>query len=58
MNQMQEEPSKDDQAKDKTPPTPNPAGPHAREDLTDYEKTPGTGSLPGGPGHESDIGPN
>jgi hypothetical protein len=35
-----------------------PAGPHAREDLTDYDKTPGTGSLPGGPGGESDIGPD
>jgi hypothetical protein len=23
------------------------AGPHARKDLTDYEKTPGSGMLPG-----------
>ena len=35
-----------------------PEGPHAREDLTDYEKTPGTGSLPGKLEDESDIGPD
>ena len=35
-----------------------PAGPHAREDLTDYSKTPGTGSLPDKPsgGSETDVG--
>lgn len=33
-------------------------GPHAREDLIDREKTPGTGSLPGPNGEESDVGPD
>ncbi|MDO1585235.1 hypothetical protein [Rhizobium oryzicola] len=33
------------------------AGPHAREQLTDHDKTPGTGSLPGsGQGSETDPG--
>lgn len=35
-----------------------PAGPHAREDLTDHEKTPGTGSLPSSGKDESDVGPD
>lgn len=35
-----------------------PEGPHARADLTDYDKTPGTGSLPGASDQESDIGPD
>jgi len=32
------------------------AGPHAKDHLTDYEKTPGTGSLPDGDGAEADVG--
>ncbi|MCB1448464.1 MAG: hypothetical protein KDJ87_22485 [Rhizobiaceae bacterium] len=35
-----------------------PAGPHARESLTDYDKTPGTGSLPGKDRKEADVGPD
>lgn len=46
--------------KEKTPrkvePMP-PEGPHARPDLTDYEKTPGTGSLPDPNTKGIDIGP-
>ena len=38
--------------KDKLPP----AGPHASPELTDNEKTPGTGSLPDGEGGEADVG--
>ena len=34
-----------------------PAGPHAKPELTDYEKTPGTGSLPDDKNKEADIGP-
>ncbi|MCX5570188.1 hypothetical protein [Kaistia nematophila] len=34
-----------------------PEGPHARPDLTDHEKTPGTGSLPGPATEGVDIGP-
>lgn len=34
------------------------AGPHAKPDLTDYEKTPGTGSLPDKTSHEGDVGPD
>lgn len=33
-----------------------PAGPHAREELTDREKTPGAGSLPNEQGPEADVG--
>ena len=33
-----------------------PAGPHAREDLIDNEKTPGTGALPDKDGGEADVG--
>ncbi len=33
-----------------------PAGPHAREELTDKEKTPGAGSLPTDQGPEADVG--
>jgi len=32
------------------------AGPHAREELTDKEKTPGAGSLPSDQGPEADVG--
>jgi hypothetical protein len=35
-----------------------PAGPHARPDLTDNEKTPGTGSLPDDTGKNGDVGPD
>jgi len=39
-------------------PAPMPAeGPHARPDLTDHEKTPGTGSLPDSDTKGVDIGP-
>lgn len=34
-----------------------PAGPHAKPELTDHEKTPGTGSLPDDKNGEADIGP-
>jgi hypothetical protein len=34
-----------------------PEGPHARPDLTDHEKTPGTGSLPDPDTKGIDIGP-
>ncbi|HEV7433902.1 MAG TPA: hypothetical protein VGO22_03365 [Pseudorhizobium sp.] len=36
----------------------NPAGPHAKDKLTDPEKTPGAGSLPDDQGKEADIGPD
>ncbi|MCB5201134.1 hypothetical protein LH464_01415 [Neorhizobium sp. T786] len=35
-----------------------PAGPHAKEHLTDREKTPGSGSLPDDSGREADVGPD
>ncbi|WP_157959776.1 hypothetical protein [Devosia submarina] len=35
-----------------------PAGPHAEPDLTDMEKTPGTGSLPDDTNIEGDVGPD
>ena len=35
-----------------------PAGPHAKEHLTDYEKTPGTGALPQKGEPEADVGPD
>lgn len=35
-----------------------PAGPHAKPELTDHEKTPGTGSLPDDAGTEGDVGPD
>lgn len=35
-----------------------PAGPHAKPELTDYEKTPGTGSLPDDTAGENDVGPD
>jgi len=35
-----------------------PAGPHAREHLTDRDKTPGSGSLPESGGREADVGPD
>jgi len=34
------------------------AGPHARKELTDNEKTPGSGSLPDPEGQEGDVGPD
>lgn len=42
---------------EKARPSP-PEGPHAREDLTDREKTPGTGSLPDKGDAQSDVGPD
>jgi len=36
----------------------NPEGPHARKDLTDTTKTPGTGSLPDDAAREADVGPD
>ena len=35
-----------------------PAGPHAKEKLTDREKTPGTGALPEKGQQEADVGPD
>ena len=35
-----------------------PEGLHAREDLTDHDKTPGTGSLPGRGSEGTDVGPD
>lgn len=35
-----------------------PAGPHAKESLTDREKTPGTGALPEKNQPEADVGPD
>lgn len=35
-----------------------PAGPHAKEHLTDKDKTPGTGSLPEADAKEADAGPD
>jgi hypothetical protein len=35
-----------------------PAGPHAKERLTDHEKTPGTGALPEKGQPEADVGPD
>ena len=32
------------------------AGPHAKDRLTDYSKTPGTGALPDDQGRDVDIG--
>lgn len=37
---------------------PPPAGPHAKEHLTDHEKTPGTGALPEKGQTEADVGPD
>lgn len=33
------------------------AGPHAKEHLTDHDKTPGTGSLPSKESADTDAGP-
>ncbi len=35
-----------------------PAGPHALDELTDKERTPGTGSLPDDTDREGDVGPD
>ena len=35
-----------------------PEGPHAKDHLTDEEKTPGTGSLPDRRKGEADVGPD
>ena len=49
------EPAEREDAKRKPMPA---EGPHARPDLTDQEKTPGTGSLPKSGGKEADVGPD
>lgn len=54
---MTEAPRKQE-PRDKKPDTTPPAGPHAKESLTDREKTPGTGALPENGGPEADIGPD
>lgn len=33
------------------------AGPHAKDHLTDYDKTPGTGALPSKDSEDTDSGP-
>lgn len=48
-------PDKDQEHDDETLP---PAGPHATPELTDKEKTPGTGSLPDDTDGEGDVGPD
>jgi hypothetical protein len=46
-----------DNNNDSGKPAPSPpAGPHAREELTDDEKTPGTGALADKEGGEVDVG--
>lgn len=45
------------QPKNKPEKTPA-AGPHAKESLTDREKTPGTGALPDERQPEADVGPD
>jgi hypothetical protein len=49
------EPSKNDLGEPKKTP---PAGPHAKEKLTDRDKTPGTGSLPEKNQPDIDVGPD
>lgn len=41
-----------------TPSDAKPAGPHAKDNLTEPEKTPGTGSLAGDSDGETDVGPD
>jgi hypothetical protein len=62
MSKQQEAPSGKEQAVRPAPGKPAsrtmpPEGPHARPDLTDHEKTPGTGSLPDPDTKGIDIGP-
>ena len=54
---MAEAQSKQEPPKEKPEKTP-PAGPHAKEGLTDREKTPGTGALPEKGQPEADVGPD
>jgi hypothetical protein len=54
---MAEVPREQESPKTKPEKTP-PAGPHAKERLTDREKTPGTGALPEKGLHEADVGPD
>lgn len=42
----------------KSKPSFPPAGPHAKPELTDYDKTPGTGSLPDDTSGAGDVGPD
>ena len=46
------------EAVEKEPEKTPPAGPHAKERLTDREKTPGTGALPEKGQPEADVGPD
>lgn len=48
---------KTDASRRQTEKTP-PAGPHAKEELIDREKTPGTGALPEKGQPEADVGPD
>lgn len=58
MAKHQEAPKDKGQDTTKRPPRHMPPeGPHARPDLTDHEKTPGTGSLPDPDTKGVDIGP-
>ncbi|MGV3550262.1 hypothetical protein [Rhizobium sp.] len=43
---------------DGTAEQPPPAGPHAKDSLTDHDKTPGTGALPEKGQSEVDVGPD
>jgi hypothetical protein len=56
QNEPEQKPKPADRRKDDA--AMPPAGPHAREELTDYEKTPGAGSLPDekSRGGETDAG--
>ena len=54
---MAEAERKQDRPSDQQKQTP-PAGPHAKESLTDREKTPGTGALPEKGQPEADVGPD
>lgn len=54
MAETQRKPEDLTEKQEKTPP----AGPHAKESLTDYDKTPGTGALPEKGQPEADVGPD
>ena len=52
------EAQRDQEAPKKNPEKTPPAGPHAKEKLTDRETTPGTGALPEKGQPEADVGPD
>ena len=54
MAQTQRRPEVIKTEPEKTPP----AGPHAKDRLTDRDKTPGTGALPDDRQPEADVGPD